>query len=58
MGEREVHTGFWCGNLREKDSLEDPGIDERINLKFIFYKSVGQEWTLLIWLSIDTSGRL
>jgi hypothetical protein len=21
----EVHTGFWWGNLRERDHLEDPG---------------------------------
>jgi hypothetical protein len=58
MGGREVHTGFWCGNLRERDNLEDPDIDGRIILKFIFYKSVGQVWTVLIWLRIDTSGML
>jgi hypothetical protein len=22
----EVYTGFWWGNLRERDHLEDPGI--------------------------------
>jgi hypothetical protein len=26
---REVHTGFWWGDLREGDHLEDPGVDER-----------------------------
>jgi hypothetical protein len=57
-GERKVHTGFWCGNLRERDNLEDPSIDGRIILKLIFYKSVGQAWAVLIWLRIDTSGRL
>jgi hypothetical protein len=56
--EGEVHTGFWCGNLRERDNLEDPDIDGRIILKLIFYKSVGQVWTVLIWLRIDTSGML
>jgi hypothetical protein len=32
----EVHTGFWWGDLREGDHLEDPGVDERIILKWIF----------------------
>jgi hypothetical protein len=28
-----VYTGFLWGNLREKDHLEDPGVDERIILR-------------------------
>jgi hypothetical protein len=24
---REVHVGFWRGNLRERDYLEDLGVD-------------------------------
>jgi len=27
MGRGEVITGFWWGNLREKDRLEDPNIN-------------------------------
>jgi hypothetical protein len=30
------HTGFWWGDLREGDHLEDLGIDERVILKLIF----------------------
>jgi hypothetical protein len=41
----EVHTGFWWGDLREGDHLEDPGLDGRIILKCIFKKwDGGMEW--------------
>jgi hypothetical protein len=36
MGRGEVHTGFWWGNMRERDNLEDPGVDGRIILRWIF----------------------
>jgi hypothetical protein len=29
---------FWWGNLRERDHLGDPGVDERIILRWIFRK--------------------
>jgi hypothetical protein len=32
----EVHTGFWWGNLRERDHFEDPGVDGSIILRGIF----------------------
>jgi hypothetical protein len=32
----EVRTGFWWGNLREGNPLEDPGVDGRIILKWGF----------------------
>jgi hypothetical protein len=34
----EAHTGFWWGNLRERDHLEDPGLDRKIILRWIFKK--------------------
>jgi hypothetical protein len=55
-GRGEVHTGFWCGDLREGDHLEDPGIDGRIILKWIFKKWNGMAWTGLIWLRTGTGG--
>jgi hypothetical protein len=33
-----VHTGFWWGNMKEREHLEDEGLDERIIQKFIFSK--------------------
>jgi hypothetical protein len=37
----DVYTGFWKGNLRERDHLEDPGVDGRIILRWIFRKWYG-----------------
>jgi hypothetical protein len=38
MGKGEAYTGFWWGNLRERDNLEDPGVGVRIILRRIFMK--------------------
>jgi len=55
-GRAEVYTGFLWGNLRERDHLEDPSINGRITLQWIF-KMWGEEaWTGLIWLRIGTCG--
>jgi len=32
-GRGEVYTGFWWGNLRERDHLEDPSVGGRIILR-------------------------
>ena len=36
-----MYTVFWWGNLRERDHLEDPGIDKGIILRWIFRKRKG-----------------
>jgi hypothetical protein len=33
-----VGAGFWWGNLRERDNLEDASIDERTTMKWILKK--------------------
>jgi hypothetical protein len=38
MGRRGRYTGFWWGNLRERDRLGDPSVDGRIILRWIFGK--------------------
>jgi hypothetical protein len=40
-----VHSGFWWGNLKERDHLEESGIEERMILKGIFRKwDGGMDW--------------
>jgi hypothetical protein len=55
---REVYTGFWRDNLRERDHLGDPGIDGRIILKWILRKCDRGVWTISSWLTIETGGGL
>ena len=55
-GRGELCTGFWRGNLRERDHWGDPGVDRRIILRWIFMKwegIVGIGWS---WLRIGTGG--
>jgi hypothetical protein len=37
-----MHTGIWWENLRERYYLEDPGVDRRIILRWIFTKWDGE----------------
>ncbi len=40
-----MHTGFWWGNLRERDNLEYRGVGGRIILRLIFRKwDLGMDW--------------
>jgi hypothetical protein len=58
MAREEVLTKFWLGNLRERNYLEDPSVDRRIILKWIFDRLDGGAHTQSIWLRIGTDGRL
>jgi hypothetical protein len=46
----------WCGNVRERDHLGNPGIDERIILILIFSKWNVVSWTESNWLRVATGG--
>ena len=52
----EVCTGFWSGNLTERDHWEDPDVDGRIILGWIFRKFEGVVGTGWSWLRIGTGG--
>jgi len=45
----KAYTGLWWGYLRERDHLEDPGVDWRIILRWIFRK-----WDVVVmdWIEL------
>ena len=50
-GSGEAYTGFWWGNLRERDHLGDPGMHGRIILRWDL-----EAWTGWIRLRIGIAG--
>ena len=55
-GRVEACTGFWWGNLRERNHLGDPGVDGRKILRWIFRKLDVGIRTGSSWLRIGTGG--
>ena len=55
-GEGEAYTGFWWGNLRERDHLGVPGLDGKIILRWFFKKWYVVVWIGSSWLTIGTCG--
>jgi len=38
LGEKKVYTGFWWGKMRERENLEDLGVDRLLFLNWNFRK--------------------
>ena len=55
-GRGVAYTGFWWGNVRERDHLGDPGVDGRNILRWLFRKWDVGAWTESSWLRIGTGG--
>jgi hypothetical protein len=53
-----AYTGFWWVDLSERDHLGDPGVDERIILRWIFRKLDVGVWTGSNLFRIETGGGL
>ena len=56
IGERRGVCRVLVGNLMEGDHLEEPGVDGRIILRWIFRQWNVGSWTGLIWLRVGTGG--
>jgi len=56
MGREEAYTGFWWGNLRERDHLGNTGVDGKIILRWIFRKWNVRVCTGSSWLRIGIGG--
>jgi len=56
IGPNEAYTGFWWGNLREREHLGHPGVDRGVILRWIFRKWDVGVWTGSGWLRIGTGG--
>jgi len=57
MGRGGACIGFWWGNLRERNDWEDPGVDGRVILRWIFRKWDVGVWTESSWHRIGDRWR-
>jgi hypothetical protein len=50
VGKEELYAVLWWGNLRERDNLEDQGVNGRIIMRWIFRQLEFVVWTGQVWL--------
>jgi hypothetical protein len=53
MGTKEIHTGCWWGHLKEREQLEDLGVNERVILKWILTTQDGRN---VDWKNLAQAG--
>jgi hypothetical protein len=51
-----VYTEVWWGKLRVKEQMDDPFVDGRIILRWIFKKWDVGLWTESNWFKLRTGG--
>jgi len=56
-GERRTVYRVLLGNMREREHLEDLGVDDSVMLKFTFKKLGGRACPGLIWLGMGMVDR-
>ena len=56
MERGEAYTWLCCGNLKERNHLQDPGLDGKVIFRWRPRKWDVGLWTRLVWLRIGTSG--
>jgi hypothetical protein len=49
---------FWWGNLKERDNLEEPSIDEKYTIEMYLTEVGCGAWTVSSWLWIGTGSEL
>jgi hypothetical protein len=52
----EAYTGFWWGNVSDRDHFGHPGVDGRIIIRWIVRKWDVGVWTGLRWVRIGIGG--
>jgi hypothetical protein len=57
-GTEQVHIEISWENMKERNRLEDLGIDDRIVFEWIVKKSFVSMWLGLAWLKLETGGRM
>jgi hypothetical protein len=53
-----VHTGIWWGDLKDRDHLENLGVDVRVILRLTTKQWNGEAWIGLMWMRIGTGSEL